>query len=105
MVKRRRMTHLRADLSASAAPHHTTLNRPKYRDYDLALRDYDVAIRLDPAQPAYYAERSSCLLAKNECRQAIASADQAIKLQPKLADAYLCRGNAYSEAGDYASAV
>ena len=42
---------------------------------------------------------------KGEFDQAIADFDQAIALQPDLADAYYNRGNAYAHKGEYDRAI
>jgi len=73
--------------------------------YDLAVHDYDEAIRLDPKEAAYYVERAGCLLAKKEFVQAIAGFTESLKLQPNAVGALLGRGGAYCELGEYDKAI
>jgi len=56
-------------------------------------------LRADDADTAY--EKGNAALAKNDNTQAIASYNEALRLNPKLAEAYVNRGLAYENLGDH----
>ncbi len=57
-----------------------------------ALQDILIASRLNPAEPTYCAEAANLLLRVNKLDAAISAAEEAIKLAPQFADAYLVLG-------------
>lgn len=82
------------------------------KELDLAIADYDQAIRLNPNDAVFYSNRGGALLGKNQPDRAIADLDQAIRLNGKNARPYLERGHAYRSKGlleraiaDYAQAI
>ena len=74
-------------------------------DYDLALADFDAAIKLNPSEAGYFYNRANSLLAKNENDRAIVDFDQAIKLNAKLSQAYAGRGRAYANKREFDRAI
>ncbi len=69
------------------------------KELDLAIADYDQAIRLNPNDAVFYSNRGGALLGKNQPDRAIADLDQAIRLNGKNARPYLERGHAYRGKG------
>jgi tetratricopeptide (TPR) repeat protein len=53
-------------------------------EYDLAIADQDMAIRLVPDFPQAYADRAGCHSGKNEPAAALADYDTAIRLAPRV---------------------
>src|SRR5205085_7158700 len=76
------------------------------RQYDLAIADYDDAIRLDPDMGLAYNNR--CLtraIAGHDLVAALADCDIALKLMPSNADVCDTRGFIYLKLGDPAIAI
>ena len=69
-------------------------------DFDLAIRYFDEAIRLDPKYAKAYNNRGYTYTLKGEFDKAIADLTEAIQLNPNLAQAYCNRGLAYRAKGD-----
>jgi tetratricopeptide (TPR) repeat protein len=65
------------------------------QQHDLALRDYDQAIRLDPKDATPYWNRGNVFNVKGRYDQAIQEYDQAIKLNPGFSQAFFSRALAY----------
>ena len=79
--------------------------RHKSGQYDAAVADFDVAIRLRPNFTDAYNNRG---VAKHKLGQydgAVADFDVAIRLRPSFADAYNNRGNAKHDLGQYDAAI
>jgi tetratricopeptide (TPR) repeat protein len=74
-----------------------------YLDLNLALTDFNQAIRLDPALAAAYDGRGRVYQFHPE--RAIADYDEAIRLDPGNAKTYVHRGAAYRYAGDNERAI
>lgn len=72
------------------------------QEYDKAIADHDVAIKVDPKNAAPYNNRGSVYLAKQDYEHAIADFDMAVKLNPKYAEAFFNRGIAKRNHGDMA---
>jgi tetratricopeptide (TPR) repeat protein len=72
---------------------------------DLALTDYNAAIRLDPKHALTYIERGSIWLDKEDYDKAFADYNQAIKLEPRLTLAYLKRAKAWDELRQFDKAL
>jgi tetratricopeptide (TPR) repeat protein len=75
------------------------------KEYDIAIADFNEAIRLDPNSDAAYNSRGVAWKAKQEYDKAIADYGQAIRLDPKYATAYLNRGNAWDESKSFDKAL
>jgi len=73
--------------------------------YDLAIQDYDKAIRLNPKHANIFSNRGVALAGKREYDRAIESYTEAIRLNPNHADTFSNRGVAYAGKGDYDQAI
>src|SRR6267378_2355421 len=65
------------------------------RQYDLAIQDFDSAIKRNPNDAAAFYSRGSTYFAKGQTERAIQDFDSAIKLKPNYAGAFSNRGGAY----------
>ena len=74
------------------------------KEYDLALADYNTAIRLKQSSPNVYNNRGLIYVAKKEYLKAIADYDRAILLDPKYVLAFNNRGNAWMIKRNYKKA-
>jgi tetratricopeptide (TPR) repeat protein len=74
-------------------------------DYDLAIAEFDRAIKLDPNIAEAYFGRGRGYLRKGDNSRAIADYSQAIRLNPNDIISYSNRGRAYARMGDYDNAV
>jgi tetratricopeptide (TPR) repeat protein len=72
---------------------------------DLAIADYNEAIRLNPHYVYFYYNRGNAYIRISRYESAIADFNEAIRLKPDYADAYNDRGGAYSELGLYQQAL
>ena len=70
------------------------------KDYEHALADQAMAIKVDPKNPAPYNNRGNVYAEQHEWTLAFADFDMAIKLNPKYAEAYFNRGMAKKAKGD-----
>lgn len=75
------------------------------KEYDLALADFDDAIRLDPKEAAAYVDRGSVREAKGDLDRALQDLDEAIRLRPKLVHAYSRRASIRQKKGDHDRAI
>lgn len=74
-------------------------------NYDLAIADYNQAIKLDPIDKWAFYDRGVAYSAQGNYDQAIADATQVIRLDPTSADAYYTRGLDYLNKADILSAL
>ncbi len=74
-------------------------------EYDLAIRSYSFAIRLDPRHAASYTGRASSWYALKKYDKAIADYDRAIVLDSKNSDPYVGRGLVHTAREQYTQAV
>src|ERR1700760_648998 len=79
------------DLASLHAMRGAELSRS--RQHDLALADYDLAIKIEPKAASIYTGRANVYRAKGDSDRAIADFGQAIRLDPRYALAYFDRGN------------
>src|SRR5207244_3795602 len=71
------------------------------KNYDLAIPDFDEAIRMDSKQARAYNLRGNCYYAKNDSDRAIADYTEAIRINPHYAVYYNNRGYVYYQKKDY----
>jgi tetratricopeptide (TPR) repeat protein len=74
-------------------------------EYDIAIGDYNEAIRLDPSSESAYCARGYAWGNKKDYEHAIADYNEAIRLDPKDAWAYNNRGSAWGNKKDYDHAI
>ena len=74
-------------------------------ELDIAIADYNEAIRLSPDDGAAYGNRGSAWRAKGEYDKAIADYNEAVRLDPKYVTAYHNRGSALDRKGAYDKAI
>ena len=67
------------------------------KDYDHALADLDIALKLDPNDAHCHSVRAYLWYQKRDYKRAIADSDAAIKLDPKDPDNYKRRADAESK--------
>lgn len=72
----------------------------KGKMYQPALNDIAHAVALEPKNTLYWAELASVNLRVKKNKEAIAAAEQCIKLEPEYSDGYLVLGIAQAESGD-----
>lgn len=72
----------------------------KARLYQQALEDIDRAIKLQPQEPLYYVEKSAMQLRFNMIDECIASAEQCLRLDGNMPDAYRIMGYALLQKGE-----
>ncbi len=72
---------------------------------DLAITDYNTALRLDPKDVDTLYIRGNAYASKRDYEHAIADYDEAIKLDPGFAPAYNNRGGAYHMQRNYVRAI
>ena len=90
----------RAVLYANRARVHQSVSEP-----DKALRDFDVAIRLDPHFPDYHYDRARCAQLHGDDAAAIAGYEQAMALSAPFPEPYYSRGDVRASQGDIAGAL
>jgi tetratricopeptide (TPR) repeat protein len=71
---------------------------------DIAIKDFNEALRLDPSAVVYSA-RGNAWSDKKDYDMAIADYNEAIRLDPKKWSVYYNRGNAWSDKKDYDMAI
>jgi tetratricopeptide (TPR) repeat protein len=74
-------------------------------EYDIAIGDYNEAIRLDPTFAWPYLHRGVVWAIKKEYDRAISDFGDAIRIDPKNAQGYMDRGNIWHAKGDYDKAI
>lgn len=72
---------------------------------DLAIADYDAALRLDPNSSRTWNNRGYAFFTKGDVTRAFADWEQALRLDPRNATVYVNRAEAYSRAGQYDQAL
>jgi tetratricopeptide (TPR) repeat protein len=75
-------------------------------DSNSALRQYDQAIKVDPKLALAYYGRGILLATRERAyRRAIADFDKVLRLEPTNVSAFIRRGEAYSQIGDFGHAL
>ncbi|MDR3623357.1 MAG: tetratricopeptide repeat protein [Paludisphaera borealis] len=95
---------IRADPDASSYDWRGCVLRRRM-DFDLAIADFNEAIRLEPGEACYYYNRGKAWNARQDYEKAIADFDKAICLDPEEPDAYTNRADAQYAKKDYEKAV
>ena len=75
------------------------------RDYDRAIKDYDLAITLNPNYAKPYNNRGVAYQKKGDYDRAIKDFDEAIKLSPNYGHAFANRAETYLKKNDYERAA
>lgn len=73
--------------------------------YDLAIKDYDESIKLNPNYFKAYNNRGAAYKKKGEYDRAIADFDAAISINPEYANSFANRAETYAKKGDYGRAL
>jgi tetratricopeptide (TPR) repeat protein len=73
--------------------------------YDLAIRDLDMAIRFDPTNTSSLNNRGYAYNGKGDWDRAIRDYDEAIRINPKFATAFGNRARSYQNKGDFERAL
>jgi Tfp pilus assembly protein PilF len=81
------------------------LVRQDKKEFDLALSDYNDAIRIDPKSTLAYYNRGNTWAAKQDYDKAIADYNEAIRLDPKYVAAYIGRGIIWGSKGAYDKSI
>jgi tetratricopeptide (TPR) repeat protein len=79
--------------------------RSRSGQHDLALADYDQAIKVEAKAASIYTGRGNVYSAKGDSDRAIADFGQAIRLDPTFAMAHYGRGNAHAAKGAMDAAI
>jgi tetratricopeptide (TPR) repeat protein len=74
-------------------------------DYDLAIKDYDESIKVNPKDSKAFYNRGLAYNRKGERDRAIADLDEAIKLDPYYTNAFLARAQVYEKKSEYDRAL
>jgi tetratricopeptide (TPR) repeat protein len=74
-------------------------------EYDLALKDYGEAIRLEPNKAGWYYNRGGLWYAKRDYDRAVADYSEAIRLEPRSAYPFNNRGMAWQAKKEYDKAL
>ena len=74
-------------------------------DYDLAVQDFDQAIKLSPTFAFPFYNRALSFVEKGEFDRAIGDYDVYVRLVPADPDGFSSRGIAYNDKGDYDRAI
>ena len=72
---------------------------------DMAIQDYDQAIKNNPQSAEALYRRGAALEKKGDFDRAIADLDSSLKLDPKNAKAFAARGRAHSHKKEFALAI
>jgi len=75
------------------------------REFDIAIADFNEAIRLDPKNASLYRFRGIAWDRKGESDRAITDFNEAIRLDPKSAFGYSNRGIAWKNKGEFDRAI
>jgi tetratricopeptide (TPR) repeat protein len=77
----------------------------KMKNIDLALKDYNKAIVLNPSAGAAYVNRADAYLALKDYDGALKDANKSVELNSKDDNAYMVRGNIKTANKDYKNAI
>jgi tetratricopeptide (TPR) repeat protein len=74
-------------------------------NFDRAIAEYGIAIRVDPARPECYVKRGLAWIEKGDYGRAIVDFDRALKIDPDHGAAHLHRGVVLAARGDHLAAI
>lgn len=74
-------------------------------DFDGAVEDYDMALKLKPLEEKYYYYRFIALYEAKQYHKALESVSELIKITPGFYGYYFYKGNVYQDLGHYDSAI
>ena len=74
-------------------------------EFDLAVRHFSDAIRLNPQAAVTYNNRGYAYLQTGDLEKALADYNEALRRDPRYAKAHFFRGSAYEDKGEQAKAV
>ncbi len=74
-------------------------------DFDRAIAEYSIAIRVDPARTDSYVKRGQAFLEKGNYDRAVADFNRTLVIDPECAAAYLNRGIVQAARGDDQAAL
>ncbi len=74
-------------------------------DFDGAVEDYDMAVKLKPIEEKYHYYRFIALYEAKQYKKALASASKLIETTPDFYGYYFYKGNVYHDLGHYDSAI
>jgi tetratricopeptide (TPR) repeat protein len=77
----------------------------RFKEYELAIEDYDTAIELDSTYARAYASRGRTYRSLGEYELAIKDYNQALELRPNYAWAYAGRGQTYRLRNEYTQSI
>ncbi|MGO9528091.1 MAG: tetratricopeptide repeat protein [Verrucomicrobiia bacterium] len=75
------------------------------QDYDLAIAEFSVVIRLKPKHAGAYNNRAISYSHKRDWDKALADYNEALRLNPEYVEAYYNRGITYNNKGDWDKAL
>jgi tetratricopeptide (TPR) repeat protein len=79
--------------------------RGKNKEYNLALKDFNEALGLDPNNALAFLNRGVVWASKKNYERALKDFDEAIRLDPKRAIAYVNRGTTWNNKKEYDRAI
>lgn len=77
----------------------------EHKELDMALRDQDEAIRLEPKNADWYARRGLTWWAKKDYDKALADCNEALRLDPRSVQACIHRGLVHTDRKEYDKAI
>jgi tetratricopeptide (TPR) repeat protein len=84
---------------------HRGIVRNARGEHELAIADFNEAIRLDPRNEAAYLNRGLAWSYRNDPDKAIADYNEALRLDPSYSDAYYSRGNDWRSKQEFDKAI
>jgi len=94
-----------SDEALAASFHNRGLAYGRGREHDLAIQDFDQAVRLNPNHADAFADRGGAYGDRREYNRAIQDFDGAIQLNPNHAGAFFGRAVGYVNKGNYDRAM
>ena len=103
------VAHFSARIRADGTDHRAYgcrgIARSELGEYDAALEDLGVAIRLKPAEADWFYHRGDVWRARKQYDRAVKDFTEATRLKPKDSDAFINRGSVWQAKGEYDQAI